>query len=102
MQCLNYEGHYCQWIITCRTQEVAVQFLRYIRYSLYTMEFLSKTKNYQANFFYTYSSNENFLSPIPVSDCLVFCCGNLILYPKKKGNKYDKDINFMMKNKKIP
>ena len=84
MQCLVYEGHYCQWIITGRTHKVSAQFLRNIRYSLYTMVFLSKTKNYQANFFYTNSSNENFLSPIPVSGCLVFCCGNLILHQKKK------------------
>ena len=27
---------------------------------------------------------DNFLSPNPVSDWLIFCCGNLILYQKKK------------------
>ena len=44
------------------------------------------------------SSTDNFLSPIPVSDWLIYCCGNLILI--KEGNENDKDINFLMKNNK--
>ena len=99
MQCLNYECHYYECIITGQTHEVSAQFLRNTRYSLYTMVFLSKTKNHEANFFYTYSSNDNFLSPITVSDCLVFCCGNLTLHQEKR-NKYDKNRNFMIKIKK--
>ena len=31
-----------------------------------------------------YSFTDNFLSPIPVSDWLIFCCGNSILFQKKK------------------
>ena len=80
MQFLNYEGHYCQLIITGQTHQVSAQFSRNIKYSLYAMLFLSNTKNYEAIFFYTYSSTYSFLSPIPVSDWLIFCCGNLILH----------------------
>ena len=32
----------------------------------------------------TYNYTDNFLSPIPVSDWLIFCCGNAILQQKKK------------------
>ena len=39
---------------------------------------------------------DNFLSPIPVSDWLNFCCGNSILI-MKKGNANDKNT-FLMKN----
>ena len=80
MQFLNYEGHYCQLIITGQTHQVSAQFSRNIKYSLYTMLFLSNTKHYEAIFFYTYSSTYSFLSPIPVSDWLIFCCGNSILH----------------------
>ena len=87
MQFLNYEGHYCQLIITGQTHQVSAQFSRNIKYSFYTMLFLSNTKNYEAIFFYTCSSTYSFLSPIPVSDWLIFCCGNLILHqaPLPKG-----------------
>ena len=43
-----------------------------------------------------YISTESFLLPIPVSDWLIFCCGNLIVF--KKRNENDKQINFEMKN----
>ena len=46
----------------------------------------------------TYSCTDNILSPIPVSDWLIFCCGNAI----KKGNEIDKNKHFLMKNKKMP
>ena len=34
-----------------------------------------------------YSSTDNFLSPIPVFDWLIFCCGNSILHQKKEKKK---------------
>ena len=34
--------------------------------------------------YYLCNSTDNFLSPIPVSDWLIFCCGNLILHQKKE------------------
>ena len=34
----------------------------------------------------THSSTDIFLSPIPVSVWLIFCCGNLILHRKKNEN----------------
>ena len=37
--------------------------------------------------FITYIFTDNFLSPILVSDSLVFCCGNLMLHEKKKNCK---------------
>ena len=45
----------------------------------------------------TYSSTDIWKPPIHVSDWLICCCGNLILYQK---NKNDKNTNFMMKNSK--
>ena len=47
-------------------------------------------KNFNINGFTStyqlYSSTDNLLSPIPipVSDWLIFCCGNLMLHQKKK------------------
>ena len=46
--------------------------------------------------FSKYSSTDNFLSPVPVSDWLIFCCGNSMLYQKKNEN--DKNTIFLMKN----
>ena len=40
----------------------------------------------------------NFLSPILVSDWLIFCCGNLILNQKRNEIII---CNFLMKNKKM-
>ena len=37
-------------------------------------------------FYVTHSSADNFLSPIPVSDWLIFFCGNLILHQKIRKN----------------
>ena len=39
----------------------------------------------------TYSSTDNYLSPIPVSDWLIFYCGNSIIHQKKKW-KWQKQI----------
>ena len=38
------------------------------------------------------NSTEKFLLLIPVSDCLIFCCANLILH--KKRNENDKNTFF--------
>ena len=46
-----------------------------------------KNQNYESIFFYTYSTTDNFLSPIPVSDWLILCYGNMILHQKKKKGK---------------
>ena len=55
------------------------------------------------NKYLTHSSTDNFGSPIPVSDWLIFCSGYLMLRQKKKKNENDKKTNFMMKsNKKMP
>ena len=49
---------------------------------------------------FTSSSTDNFWSPIPISDWLTSCCGNLIIYQKGKKNK---KTNILMKsNKKMP
>ena len=45
-----------------------------------------------------YSSTDSFLASIPVSDWLIFCCGNLILY--KKRNENDKNKFFDEKQQK--
>ena len=37
-----------------------------------------------------YSSTDNFLSPIPGFDWLIFCCGNSILHQKKRKKKKNK------------
>ena len=48
---------------------------------------------------YVYISTESFLLLIPVSDWLIFCCGNLIVRKKRNENdKYYEQINFAMKN----
>ena len=49
-------------------------------------ETVSVLKNIGAfhNINLTQSSTGNFLSPIPVSDWLIFCCENSKLYQKKK------------------
>ena len=51
------------------------------------------------NQYLTHSSTDNFGSPIPVSDWLIFCSGYLMLRQKKKKkkNENDKKTNFMMK-----
>ena len=48
-----------------------------------------------------YSSTDNFLSPIRISDWLIFCCENLIRYQKKEM-KYDKNTIFDKNDKKRP
>ena len=45
-----------------------------------------------------YSSTDNFLSPILISDWLIFFFGNLILCQKRNEN--DKNTNFMKKKNK--
>ena len=35
---------------------------------------------------HSYSSTDNFVSPILVSDWLIFCCENLILHQKRNEN----------------
>ena len=47
---------------------------------------------YREKVIYTYTSTDNSLSSIPVSDLLIFCCGNLILI--KKINENDKNKFF--------
>ena len=51
------------------------------------------------NSFYTlaYNSADSWNPPTRVSDWLIFCCGNLMLYQKRNEN--DKNTNFVMKNK---
>ena len=46
-----------------------------------------------------YNSPDNFLSPIPVSDCLIFSYGILILHQKRDEN--DKKF-FEWKQQKMP
>ena len=48
-------------------------------------------------FFKKISFTDNFLTPIPVSDWLIFCCRKII---SKKRNENDKNRNFMMKSNK--
>ena len=48
---------------------------------------------------YAYSSTDNFLSPILISDWLIFCCENLIRYQKKE-TKDDKNTIFDKNDKK--
>ena len=43
----------------------------------------------------TYSSTDNFLSPIWVFHWLIFCCGNSILHQIR--NKNDKNTKFLIK-----
>ena len=52
---------------------------------------------------FTSSSTDNFWSPIPISDWLISCCGNLIIYQKGKKNKKDKyfDEKQQKKAKKV-
>ena len=40
-----------------------------------------------------YSSTDSFLSPVTVSDWLMFCCGNLILYQNRNENH--KNTNYL-------
>ena len=47
---------------------------------------------YREKVIYTYTSTDNSLSSIPVSDLLIFCCGNSILI--KKINENDKNKFF--------
>ena len=56
---------------------------------------LSKLRSLDTNLvfsfcFLTYSSTDNFLSPILVSNCLIFCLGNLIPHQKKKWKWWHK------------
>ena len=45
--------------------------------------------------------SDNLLSPVSITDWLIFCCGNLILH--QKGNEKDKNRSFLIKsNKKVP
>ena len=54
----------------------------------------------------SYSSTDNLLSPIPASDELIFCCGNLVLHKKERKEKRKKEMKiiknkfFVEKNKK--
>ena len=45
----------------------------------------------------SYSFTDNIWSPIPISDWLIFYCGNLILHQKKR-NQNDKNTHFIMKH----
>ena len=47
--------------------------------------------------FLAYSSTDNFLSPIAVSDCLIFCLG--IRYFIKKRNRNDENTLFFFDKK---
>ena len=50
---------------------------------------------------FTNSSTDNFLSPIPVSYRLIFCCGILIIHQERIEN--DKNTNFFdKKQQKMP
>ena len=49
---------------------------------------------------YACSSTDNFLSSVPVSDWIIFCCGNLILHQKRKWKWY-KHKFFVEKQQKI-
>ena len=70
--------------------------------------FRVKTANYKIkennghldSLFFTYGSADNFLSPIPVFDWLIFCCRNLILHQKRNEN--DKNKFFDEKQQKMP
>ena len=46
---------------------------------------VKKKNNKKTSAFVTYSSTDSWRSPIPVSDWLKLCCGNLILHQKRKG-----------------
>ena len=63
-----------------------------------TLKFKTSRTCELTKFCVTYSSTDNFLSPIPVSGWLIFCCGNLILYQKRNEN--NKNATFLMQNKK--
>ena len=54
--------------------------------------------NYLVTEIRTYSSTDDFLSLIPISDWLIFCCGNSILHQKRNEN--DKNTNFFIKKTK--
>ena len=68
--------------------------------SLYTMLFLSHTKIHDTIFFYTYSSTDSLLSPVPVFNWFIFCCGNLILRQKKENKQ--KWLNYKFYDEKQP
>ena len=40
--------------------------------------------------YFAYSSTDNFLFPIPISDWLIFCCGKLMLHKKRNQNEKHK------------
>ena len=48
--------------------------------------------------YFAYSSTDNFLSLIPISDWLIFCCVKLMLH--KKRNQNDKHEFFAEKKQK--
>ena len=71
-----------KWYCTCRQkQDNAAQ--KNILYSKKLLIFTGTARHTQEVTF-TKSSTDNFLSPIPASDWLIFCYGNLILHQEKK------------------
>ena len=58
-----------------------------------------KCSDFKWNLF-TYSSTDNFLSLISVSDWLIFCCGNLILIQNRMSKWLKK--HFLMEISKTP
>ena len=71
--------------------------LKYATFVSFLLKFLYMLQALSVIVFVACSSTDNFLSPILVSDQLIFCCGNLILHQKNE-NKNDKNTIFLMKN----
>ena len=70
-----------------KNQGVCLDLARFKKYT-YTIHqaiAINQINHRQFNLIYIpYSSTDNFGPSIPVSDRLIFCCGNLILHQKKK------------------
>ena len=50
----------------------------------------------------TYSFTDNSRPPVPVSDWLILCCGNLVLHQKKKKKKRNEKFYDKKQQKKMP
>ena len=102
--CLHYEVLNWKLPMVLQSNLVSAVILSFFNFHLYcyfcgsASGIVYKVKCPRRLYSYTSAPLGNFLSPISVSDWLIFCCENSMLYQKRNEN--DTNTNILMKKKK--